>query len=156
MPSGTHITETYAAIEALLKSQQALSGVTVRGLTGGDFEAETARLIVKPPAVLLAFTGERLVPRHPHSVTYHSTQSFQVICGARSLRGTQQERIGALDLLSNVSNALAGAKLALPASPQQKALVSLRAVTLGQLDDDGTWYTIDAEVWSVALFEEKA
>ncbi len=155
MTSGTHIAEVQAALEALLAA--GLSGgpkVDVRGLTGADFEEETSRLIVQPPAVLVIFLGETLGDPEAYGIKYKSNQNFTVIVGARDLRSESAERVNVLELLYRVCDALAGAKLQL-ASAAQRPLVVLGNVSLGQFDKDGTWYSLEVTVVSVALYSEK-
>ena len=154
MATGTPIAETQAAIEALLKSRVP-AGVIVRGLTGADFEEETALLVVTPPAALVMFRDEGLDSKEAYGLIYDSTQGFSVIAGAVNLRGDNEERIGALELLNRVCDALAGARLGL-AGTTQKPLVVLRRVYLGQFDAEGTWYVLEAEVVSVAQFSGNA
>ena len=155
MPTGTHIAETQDALEKLLASK--LPGVTVRGLTGGDFEEETGRLIVAPPAVLVVLTREDLESRRDHmALTYQSAQRFQIICGGKSLRTDAEGRVLALELLSKVCDVLAGARLTLNSSTQQPIVRLQSGVSLGQLDQEDVWYALPIAVESVAQFSANA
>ncbi len=150
MPNSNNIEDIYAALETLLGQQ--LQGVAVQSLTAEDFDAETGKIIVSPPAVLLAFRRETLNRDGAHvALLYESTQNFLAICGARNLRGTDRERIGALALLRVVCDVLAGARLS-PPSNANRALVVLRGVSLAQLERDGTWYALEFDVEAPAQF----
>lgn len=155
MPTGTHIAETQDALEKLLVSK--LPGVTVRGLTGSDFNEETNLLIVSPPAVLVQLVREDLESRRDHmALTYQSSQRFVIICGAKSLRSMEAGRILALELLSKVCDALAGARLTLESSAQKPIVRLLPGISVGQLDPEDTWYSLPIAVESVAQFSGNA
>jgi len=154
MSNQTRISETYDALEGLLKPK--LPGVAVQALTAADFDAESGRIIAKPPAVLLAFRGQRLEQGQDHiGLTYESAMNFMAVCGAENLRSLDAERIGALSLLETVCDVLAGARLTLPAM-SQRPIVVLGDVQLAQLELDGTWYALTFAVQSVTQFSGAA
>lgn len=151
MSTGTHITEVYDALVALLKVN--LAGIAVQSLTDQQFDEANGRLLAKPPAVFLALRDEQLDRRRDHTaLTYQSAQTFLAVCGALSLRSTDEQRIGALELLSKVCDVLAGARLTLPSSPPGRAQVALGAVRLAQFDEEGTWYELQFTVDSIAQY----
>jgi phage gp37-like protein len=151
---GTPIHEIEAALLARLKSR--LAGVQVAGLTAEDFD-EHGDLIVEPPAALVAFQREGLDPRMDGDArTYISRQNFVVLCGARNMRGTADERVSALELVEQASVALAGARLLIPSSQQGPAWALLRGVEMVKFDERGTWYALRVEIESVAQFAEVA
>ena len=154
MSTGTHITEVYDALIALLK--QRVPGVAVESLTDQQFDERNGRLLAKPPAVFLALRDEQLDRRRDHTATtYQSAQTFLAVCGALVLRSTEEQRVGALELLQKVCDALAGARLTLPSSAN-RAQVVLGAVRLAQFDEEGTWYELQFTVDSVAQFSANA
>ena len=141
--SQTLISESYAALETVLKAN--LPNVKVQALTAADFDLESGKIIAKPPAVLLVFRREELAAQNQAGLLYESRQSYLAICGAENLRGVDEERMGALELLSRVCDVLARAKLQLTATPEP-VFVALRRVELAQMELDGTWYSLEVEL----------
>jgi len=150
MSTGTHITEAYDALEALLRKE--LPNISVAALTEQEFDEQSGRLLARPPAVFLALRDESLDRRRDATaLTYQSAQTYLAVCGALSLRSTQEERAGALGLLARVCDILAGARLTL-ASSANRPIVVLQSVRLAQFDREGTWYELQFIVESVSQF----
>lgn len=151
----TRLDEVYAALEALLKAKLTGSKVRVQPLTHEAFDEQRGKILAQPPAVLLVFRSERFAgPDNQTATLYTAMQTFWAVCGARSLRSTDAERLGALDLVSAVGDALAGERPTL-GSNNYRALVKPVSVALAQLDQEGTWYVIEFQVENVAYFTEK-
>lgn len=146
------ILEPLGAMAALLEASSALAGVKVRELTGGDIDREADRIIVQPPAVLIAIPAVRLEAGRDHiRLTYQSAAQVFFYVGASNLRGDAPERESTLALLTSVCDVLAGAKLALTA-PNQGGRIRLVSVALAQLEREGTWYRLEAAFEGMAQF----
>ncbi len=151
MPDLARLTETYSALEALLK-KYVPPGVSVQALTDEDFDFDQGLIVAKPPAVLIVLREEAFsAPDDLRAVLYQTSQNFSVLCGAQSLRSSAEERMGALELLSAVCDALAGARITLP-SNNYRAQISLVRAALAQLDPRGTWYELQIRMANVAQF----
>jgi phage gp37-like protein len=131
-------------------------GVTVDAITENSIDDQGA-IIVTPPAVLVWFDGEVLRPTKDNTrTTYDAIQSYLILCGARVLTGTADERTTAKKLASEVRNVLAG--LRLPIEDEDKTVLPPIAV-LGtqrfQFDKNGTWFAVPIEVEAIAQFDPK-
>src|SRR3954469_21722425 len=88
--------------------QEELDGVNVQALTEKDIDAQ-GNLIIVPPAVLVMFDTEILLPARDNTLqTYDSKQRHLLICGARDLSGEGAERLSAKQLVSQVRDTIAG------------------------------------------------
>jgi len=156
MSQGVQLDELYAALEALLKAN--LTGapaVAVQPLTAESISTEEqtlGKIIARPPAVLLALQDASFDTRNDHTATeYNASFRFMALCGAASLRDSDEQRTGALALLGRVANILAGARLTL-ASAGNKLQCVLERVGLAQLEADGTWYGLQFTVRGPSQF----
>lgn len=150
MSNQTLIAEAEDALIALLKAQ--LGGATgVAAVTSQDFD-EAGDIIAVPPAIRVLFRRETLESgRDATALTYVSLENFAALCGAENLRSIAEERKGAYELVSQVCDILAGARLTLPSKTAgQRPTCILRGVELVQFGAQGTWYAVSFDVESIS------
>ena len=150
----TRIAEVEDALVELLKAK--LPDVkNIGALTEGDINEED-QIVTDTPAIRMFFGSEQFDrARDLMALTYQSGQSWTLLCGAQNQRDLGSERKNALDLLSRVLDALAGARLVLPAQTQGAQVVLKRAGLL-QTGPDGTWYLVEFAVESIVQFTGNA
>lgn len=149
----TLIEEVEAALIAFATDKlSALNVKQISALTAEDF-SEDDRIVTETPAVRFLLRSEDLTPgADAHRLTYESAQTWIALCGQSRPSTLDKERAAAQSLVSQMKNALAGARLPLP-SNQTGAIVALSRIDLYQLGPEGTWYAISFQVESVTQFE---
>lgn len=95
---------------------------TVETLGDRNIDPNTLEFIVSPPAVLFLLTSAELASATLDRKTYRWRPRWAVIAVAQNLRGPAQakrggpvaEEVGVYDMLDDLKNCLAGARLSLP------------------------------------------
>lgn len=147
-----HIAEVEDGLIGLLTGGLDLNNIGT--LSAEDFQDDDT-IVTDTPAIRLFFSGEDLATVELKALLYDSKQSFIVLCGAQSLRGKDDERRGAYELVTQVCDVLAGARFDLP-SHQQRPLVKLVRVKLMQSNENGTWYALEISVEHFHMFSGMA
>jgi phage gp37-like protein len=154
MASQLKVDQVEKALITALKGALASANVQVQGLTAESFDQD-GNLVIVPPAVLVLFSSNTYAAGKDHlKLDYQSDKEFQILCGARDPR-SENERLGAYDVVNRVLDALAGLKLALDANTKTEPIFPMR-VELFQFTVDGTWYSVHVNVGGIAQFTPKA
>lgn len=142
-----------AALVELLAAQLKKDGVTVEAVSDRSFDAD-GNLIANPPAVLVLWSGAQYSDGQDNQQTqYDAMQPVGLLCGARSLRGSEKERTGAQELVAAVVNIMAGARLPLSDGTRTQP-TKLMNVEMFQFSKDfGTWYTVTVGVNAFVQFD---
>jgi hypothetical protein len=125
--------------------------VRVDGMTVRDVDGD-GNVLTIPPAVLLYFEGETLLPKSDNqSVTYTGEQSWSVFCGAADFSSRTAERKGAYQLAVKVRDALAGARLTLDDGTKLPPIIVVGTAP-EQADANSVWYSVRIMVRAITQF----
>lgn len=139
------------AIVDLLKKDLKADGVAVDAVSDRSFDQD-GNLVVNPPAALVLWSGASFGDGQDNLLTqYDARHPVAILCGARSLRGSDDERLGAQQLVAKVVNSLAGARLVL--ADGKTPPIAVQGVELFQFSPNGTWYSVTVEVEGFVNFD---
>ena len=151
MPSEIKLEDVQQALMDALNGKLKGHGIEVEAITNKNFDKD-GNLITNPPAALLMFAGEDLVPlRDSTRKNYADKQKWLLFCGANNFQSTNAEIQEAAALVTLCKETLAGLVLTL-ADTYTTEPITIENVALQQFDADGSWYSLGFCVGGVAQF----
>jgi hypothetical protein len=154
VPTQLKIEEVHDALLELVK--EIIGGdAYADGISNEDLEEDGSIAAIQLPAILLLFDTERVKPQKDnYRLTYQSVQTYSLLVGDSSLRGSDDERTGALKLVSRLRDGLAGEKLTVSDGITEP--IELSGSSRYQLAKTGTWYRVEINVGTVVQFSAKS
>jgi phage gp37-like protein len=152
VPTQLKLEDVEVALVELLKSIFSDGAVTVDVMSTKDVN-ENGDVIVSPPAVRIYYEGEQDDgSRDNQKLTYQVTQVWSIWCGDSDLGSLEDERLGALQMVSKAKNGLAGARMKL-ADGTKTTPIALSGIAQEQIDPKGVWYSVRIAIGGIAQFD---
>lgn len=135
-------------VDALVKAVRVLvnnQSVQVDAVSDKDVNADGSFIVSGNATVLVFWGGEQLSDLQDNQAKqYESVQPIEILCGARNMRGTADERGDALSLVA-AARGIAGTRLDI-GNGTVLPPIKLISVEPFQFSKEGTWYAVGIAV----------